>query len=197
MCTRSGQHNNLNLTCAQWECDSFALRYSSFERSKARNKVKNCCRFSLRPNEKPVSPFLFIHLTNRSTCNYISVLFSLGMRFARFKCSVSPSLVVHNPARIAIRCSVERPTDRPATHIHSHHGRKLLCITAASSSEQWQWRVCDAICALSIWMVYFSLSAFGSSIQQSRSRNKAQNENKIDYIMRRMIYVRCESCMRC
>lgn len=141
----------------------------------------------MRPNEKPVSPFLFIHLPS-----IVDIQLYFGLVLARH--AIHASSACPYPARIVIRCSllgVRTPTSRA----HIGRRKRLLCITAASSSSAY-----DAICAVHFGCVLFSVVVVVSfwfyhlALDPKQSIKK---ENKIDYIMWRMICARCESCMRC
>lgn len=128
----------------------------------------------MRPNEKPVSPFLFIHLPT-STYNYISVRFSLGMRF---------TLQVLAHIQHASSYGVRAPTAHSLADANDYYVLQQRAAVAHVTLS--------ALFILNVFN-FCQLLFLPFSIG---SETKHQEENKIDHIMRRMICARCESCMR-
>lgn len=108
-----------------------------------------CSRFGAtkRPNEKPVSPFLFIHLPTFVVQLHIHVL--ACQRHLRFKCLLSPGFV-HLQPRIAIRCVRAPTSDTNISRTDANYYVLRRRATSSSSSSM----LCIVLkCSYIVWRV--------------------------------------------
>lgn len=129
-------HSHTNLI---WTCNASHL-LRAIRLSLGKSEAKNKCD-QTKNRFHHFSSFTFLP---SSTYNFISVWFLLGMRF-----TLQVLAHIQHASSYGVRCSVFRT---PTSRAHIGRRKRLLCITAASSSSAY-----DAICAVHFGCVLFSV----------------------------------------